>query len=480
MGRSLVSPDPYPDKSITHEHSGSIIAIETKGGKMVHRVEENGTVAELPVKYQIGGRMMGSTFAVEVHDYLFESPTSWFNGFGWDVSPGYESSRVLEFSRSITKSCLYCHASGAKFDDSDGRHLTVKNLDPITCDRCHGPTEKHVAHPTKKNILNPAKLSGPLRDSICEQCHLEGSGRVLNPGKDWTDFQPGAKAEDSFATYALVGGEDNHEVIPASEVEQLAQSKCASAYHGKLWCGSCHNPHRPSDPRREEIKAACTSCHRKLSPASHPSVVSECTSCHMPVRATTIVAHAAHTDHRILRDPKNSGSQPGEKEKVVAWREPPAAYVQRDLGLAELMLPEDKKGLRNDGVNLLLSLPAEQRDHDPSVASALSGYYLQEGNIEQALKFGRQSTTLNPRSGTEAMNLGVILVRAGQPQEAEREFLRAISLDPSLKDAYGRLAIFYQQSGRTQDAATIMQQYLDWNPDEMLFHLIKERISGQR
>ena len=165
-------------------------------------------------------------------------------------------------------------------------------------------------------------------------------------------------------------------------------------------------------------------------------------------------------------------------EKLIAWREPPTAYAQRDLGLADLMLPAEKKELRSAGAKLLLSLPSVQAERDPAVASSLAGYYLQLGEIEQALKFARQSVNLSPKSGTEAMNLGVILSRAGQPEDAEKEFLRAISLDPSLKDAYGRLAIFYIQTGRKQDAANILDQYLKWNPDEILFHLIKEKSLG--
>jgi len=479
MGKSLVSPDPYPNSTIHHDRSGTAITIDTKNGIMVHRLEEQGVRTEFPVKYQVGGRMMGSTFLVDLHDYLFESPASWFNGYGWDVSPGYESAKILEFNRGITKTCLFCHATGAKFNDPDGRHLTSKNLEPITCDRCHGPEEKHLANPTKNNILNPAKLSGPVRDSICEQCHLEGSSRVLNPGSDWTDFLPGGKTEDYFATYVLVGG-GNNEVIPASEVEQLAQSKCANASNGKLWCGSCHNPHRPPRPRQEEVKAVCTSCHHQLSPAAHSAGLSECTSCHMPTSTKTIVAHAAHTDHRILRDPKNRTAAASGTEKLVAWREPPPAFAERNLGLAKLMLPADKHELRSDGAKLLLSLPPDQAERDPVVVSSLAGYYLEIGDIEQALKFAHQSVSLNPKSGTEAMNLGVILLRAGQPGEAEPQFLRAIRLDPSLKDAYGRLAILYIQTGRKQDAASILDQYLKWNPDEVLFHLIKKKSLGDQ
>src|SRR5260221_6704902 len=277
MGKSFSAPGPYPGGTVTHESSGSVITIENTNNVMTHRLVERGIAAEFPVKYQIGGGMMGSTFAVQVHDYLLESPVSWYNGFGWDVSPGYGKSRILDFDRSLNNTCLFCHATGAKFDDPDHRHLVSQDLQPITCERCHGPGEKHAAHPPSKNIVNPAKLSGPARDSICEQCHLEGASRLLNPGKDWGDFHPGEKTEDRFLVYVLEGG-DNRDVIPASEVEQLGQSTCATVSHGKLWCGSCHNPHRAVVPRDQEIKAVCASCHRKLSPVAHPATVSECTS----------------------------------------------------------------------------------------------------------------------------------------------------------------------------------------------------------
>ncbi len=480
MGRSFSVPGPYPGGTVTHESSGTVITIENSDKVMTHRLVENGITAEFPVKYQIGGGMMGSTFAVQVRDYLFESPVSWYNGFGWDVSPGYTKSRLLDFDRSLNNTCLFCHATGAKFDDPDHRHLVSQDLKPITCERCHGPGEKHAAHPSSKNIVNPAKLPVPARDSICEQCHLEGAARLLNPGKDWSDFHPGGETEDSFAVYVLEGG-DKRDVIPASEVEQLGQSKCAMVSHGKIWCGSCHNPHRAVVPREQEIKAVCLSCHRKLSPAVHPVTVSECTICHMPTSATTFIAHAAHTDHRILRNRDSVSGPQDATEKMVPWREPPAALRQRNLGLGELMLspPEKYEVLRRDGADLLLSLPAEQRDHDSDVISALEGYYLHLGDLAKALDFGTQLVKVNPQSSLAEFNLAVILDQSGRSEDAEKEFLNAISLDPSLKDAYSHLAILYIKQDRRQDAINVMDRYLEWNPNEILFHASKERNLGK-
>lgn len=55
--------------------------------------------------------------------------------------------------------------------------------------------------PVPGSILNPAKLRGAARDSICEQCHLAGDVRISNPGKSMADFQPGQSLEDSYAVY---------------------------------------------------------------------------------------------------------------------------------------------------------------------------------------------------------------------------------------------------------------------------------------
>jgi predicted CXXCH cytochrome family protein len=445
---------------------------------MYHRLVEDGFAAQFPVKYQIGGGMLGGTFLVQVRNHLFESPVSWFNGYGWDVSPGYAEKNFIGFDRAVTQPCLFCHVNRARFDDRDGRHLVSKELHPIGCERCHGPGEEHSRHPTPNNIVNPAKLEGAVRDSVCEQCHLEGADRVLNPGRNWNDFRPGERTEAVFATY-VVTGSDSKEVAPASEVEQLAESRCAQASHGKLWCGSCHNPHRARVPRQQEIKAVCTSCHRKLAPAAHRAGLTECTSCHMPTTNQTTITHASHTDHRILRNPKLRPAA-GTEEQLVAWREPGDTVRQRDLAMGELMLsPLEHDQLRRNGADLLLSLGDQSLDHDPEAVSALQLFYLQSRNLAKAVEFGRLSTKLNSQSATTALNYAIALDGLGQKEEAERQYLRAIDIDPSLKDAYGRLAISYANRGRYQDATKIIDRYLRWNPDEILFHAAKKRLAAE-
>ncbi len=485
MGKSLIAPAPLPSGRVTDARSGSVITIEQRDGRMIHALSEGGLTAEYPVTYQIGGGLMGRSYMVQTGDYLFESPASWFNRYGWDLSPGYARTAVIDFDRPVDEACLFCHAGTTRFGDSDGRLLKDEMLTSITCERCHGPSEAHLRRPSAKNILNPAKLTGAARDGVCEQCHLEGATRILNPGKHWSDFHAGESAEGTFATYLLVGG-DHADTVAVSQVEQLAQSKCVRATGGKLWCGTCHQPHGEVLNRQREIRAICTSCHTTLAAAAHPTgqaagqaaVQPECTSCHMPRNSTTDIPHAALTDHRILRRPLLASNNAPESEKVIPWREPAPAVRDRDLALAEVLIGFSKKvqAVGEDGFRLLGVIPAQEVQQDPAVLSDLEGLSLQQQNLQAALQFGRRAVELEPQSAKAAMNLGIVLKRSGDLKEAEQQLTRAIDLDASLKAAYVELATLYASDGRKSETIDTLDRFLKFNPQDIMFRLQKTRM----
>ena len=118
-------------------------------------------------------------------------------------------------------------------------------------------------HPVRP-IINPRKLSFRARDSICEQCHLSGVARIPNPGNQINDFRPGEELEDIFSVYLYESSRDPSRANPLtviSQAQQLALSTCAQQSHGKLWCGSCHDPHeKPANPD-VYFRARCLSCH---------------------------------------------------------------------------------------------------------------------------------------------------------------------------------------------------------------------------
>jgi predicted CXXCH cytochrome family protein len=465
MGRSIGPAEPLPPGRVTLTASGSVLSAVVRGGQMFHILAERGVSAEYPVAYQIGRGAKARTYAVQVGDYLLESPLSWYRTAGWDVSPGYEGMQLIDFDRPVTENCLFCHAGAAKASDADGRRLADSSVTAITCERCHGPSESHVRQPSAKNIVNPAKLAGAARDSVCEQCHLEGETRTLNPGRTIWDYHPGAALERSTVTWIL--HKPNREIRAVTQVEELAESKCAQAGAGKLWCGTCHDPHGANTSRTAQMVRVCSSCHAALSKRAHPTAPGDCIACHMPARPANNIAHLAVTDHRLRLPGATPPAPYSGPETLVAWREPPPEFRQRDLALAQLQIPS----LTSQSMKLLETLPDAQQHNDPDVLSALEAAFLETSAPLKAVALTRWAVDAVPQSATFALNHGLALKRAGSLAEAERELLRAAEFDPSLMQAYAQLAVLYDSQGKQTESRAVIDRFLRWNPRNIQFQL---------
>jgi hypothetical protein len=194
MGRSLApmdaaapSPDVAEDGRPLFGAQGLEYSVEHRDGRVWHqetrRDSAGGVVArnEAEVQFVLGSGRQGFAYLIERDGFLFQSPIAWYaQKRRWDLAPGYERSNN-HFHRPAMSACLYCHANGV--EPVAG---TVNRYRPpifrghaIGCERCHGPGELHVALPPlvdgkDMTIVNPANLEPPLRDAVCEQCHLNG------------------------------------------------------------------------------------------------------------------------------------------------------------------------------------------------------------------------------------------------------------------------------------------------------------------
>jgi len=481
MGNSIGAPTPQPAGEIKHAPSGSVIAIEQRDGRMIHRLTEHGLTAEYAIDYQIGAGLAGFSYLVRIGDYFFQSPASWYKTHGWDISPGYQQLPGIDFTRVITSDCLFCHAGAVKFADPDGRRVVNPALTAITCERCHGPTANHLRRPVPGSIVNPAKLSGHARDSVCAQCHLEGAARIVNPGMAFTDFHPGEDLASVIAVYVDSGAEAAAHVV--NHFEQLAQSHCARASGGKLWCGTCHDPHGETADRVAEMRAICTSCHATLSAQAHPAGTLNCLPCHMPRSSAEDIPHTAITDHRILRRPQESPIQPGGAPRSLrAWTEPAPEFRDRDLALAELTA-----GYQYHSPDLIRPAAAllDKITSDPSCSDAVAlyrmgGLLVNQERLWAGVGLSRRAAELRPDSADYAYNLGVDLRQVGDLIGAERELKRATELDPLLEAPYMALFALQYQQRRADDALATLDRYLKQNPQNIEFRTEKTRVvAGQ-
>ncbi len=409
MGNAIGLPMAVPHAAFTHLKSKTRFEVLGKDENVRHQIERGGLSAEHPVAYRIGSGNHAEGFLARVGEWLFQSPVAKYKRLDlWDVAPGYESMTHPDFNRRVSGECLACHSSGA-----------IDDLQPISCEQCHGPSQEHLQHPARNNIQNPSRLSPEARDAVCEQCHLTGEARIDSP------------SGISIAVY----DRPREDLRVVSHVEQLAMSECARQSQGRLWCGSCHQPHGD----RIDVDTQCRNCHAAALPVSHDGR-KQCVGCHMPKRVAIDGGHTAFTDHRIQRQ----AAAPSEKTlpRLRLWREVgDVALRERNLGLASIVVGEreGRPDLINDGYRRLAAVFSSW-PRDPEVLSSLGMVLFLKDQKKDALKL--LEAAVQQRPGDAALHEKLALVRRADSNlsGAIQSLEKSISLDPGRESAYFFLA----------------------------------------
>jgi hypothetical protein len=460
MAHSLSKATPQPDGSFEHAYSKTKFSIHSGSSGVIQRFVRGGEAGEQKVAYVIGSGAHAYGYLVQAGDHLFQSPLSYYSTRRqWDVAPGYEESRKPDFSRPVTLECLLCHAGKPQpVPDTLNQYRNPAFAEEsITCDRCHGPGEAHEKNPVAGSIVNPAKLQGAARDSICEQCHLAGEIRIPNPGKSMADYQPGQRLENAYTIYVAAptaGG--TLKVI--SHAEQLAGSACARKSGGKLWCGTCHDPHSPVKTAAY-FRARCLECHGAALEKSHAARGRDCVACHMPRLPARDGGHTVFTDHRITRRPQPVGNQTT-SENLTAWREPDAHLRDRNLAMALVAVGFEKESSAEvvRGYRMLNQV-AKEYPNDPAVLTSLGSVLMRAKQPVEALGVFEKVLRLKPDYAPYEVNVATALIAAGRKAEALPHLERAEQLDPLLEQALELLTQVYRDEGKASKAAELMERY---------------------
>jgi photosynthetic reaction center cytochrome c subunit len=435
--------------------NGSKITMYSSPSGYFQRWENAGDKTEYHVDYVIGSGNHASGYLVDLGGHLFQSPVAYYKARqSYDLAPGYEKQPDPDFTRPIREECVLCHSGTALHVAGTLNEYRSPIFPPkeesITCERCHGPAEKHLADPRAGTIVNPSKLEPAARDSVCEQCHLFGVARVPNPGKQISDFMPGQRAEDVFTTYHNANPAGDFKVI--SHVEQLALSACVRNSAGRMWCGTCHNPHsKPAQPV-QFYRSVCLSCHVADFPASHPAKNSDCVGCHMPHRDAKDGGHSAFTDHRIQRRPEAQPDVPSDAG-IVAWREPSPDLRARNLGIAyvDAGLQRQSSPFIVQGYRTLTSVQ-EQFANDSDFFKWIGEALLFAKQTSEAKFAFERALQLAPNSALAEADAAAPYVQEGNADPAIAHLQRAITLDPLDLASATTLIGLYRGQGKTQEA----------------------------
>jgi predicted CXXCH cytochrome family protein len=238
----------------------------------------------------------------------------------------------------------------------DGCHSVDYNIQTkqvsewnVGCERCHGPGSAHLEHPTRGNILNPARMDYVQANDTCIQCHSQGRP-LTNPieGKyyDWpVGYHVGLNLRDYWQLEDHTLGQLSFTHFPDGTAHKnrmqgndFVQSVM---YRRGVTCFDCHDVHGTENyaQLRKPANQLCLDCHgpgsrngpRTATLAEHThhkdgSTGSECVACHMPKIEVTIpgVFVSAHTFAFITPAMTDKYKIPNpctscHKDKTTAW-----------------------------------------------------------------------------------------------------------------------------------------------------------------
>jgi photosynthetic reaction center cytochrome c subunit len=440
---------------------GSKITIRSSPTGYWQHWENGEDSSDYRVDYVVGSGNHASGYLVNIGEHLFQSPVAFYTARkSYDLAPGYENVSDPDFTRPVSEECVLCHSGTALHISGTLNQYRppIFAAESINCERCHGPVERHLGDPRAGTIVNPVKLEPAARDSVCEQCHLFGAARVPNPGRKLSDFIPGQRLEDTFTIYrnALPPGAPAGSFKVISHVEQLALSACARNSGGRLWCGTCHDPHdKPIQPL-QYYRARCLTCHTANFPAAHPGRDTDCLSCHMPRRNAQDGGHTVFTDHRIQRRPEATQAELSADAGISAWREPPPELQKRNLGIAYIDV-----GMQRHSSSFIIqgyrSLTEVQREftNDSDFFKWIGEALLVGKQTSDAKLALERALQLDPNSPVTEAGAASPYIQEGDAQGAIAHLERAVTLDPLYLPAASTLIELYQEQGKTAEAAEL-------------------------
>ncbi|HWB86636.1 MAG TPA: cytochrome c3 family protein [Bryobacteraceae bacterium] len=432
--------------------------------------------------YYIGSGAVARSYLTRVDGYLYEAPVSYYSISGkWAPSPGYEQYKYIYLTRTIGLSCLQCHASQPQWiaGTQNGFRDPPFLENGVACERCHGPGAAHIAKMKSgqiggsPEIVNPAKLDSGRRDSVCDQCHLTGEARIASAGRDIESFRPGDQLSDYVSVFVRAGETRGMKVN--SHAQKLAQSACKRASGDRLWCGTCHDPHRTPAPseRVAWYREKCLGCHNTRScteSAKARQVAGDnCIGCHMPRNLVLDVEHVVYTDHSIPRRPARATAPPAGDYSLVLFGGGQAS--PRDLGLAyaELALRLKNSVFQSRALELLLKAQGEN-PNDVPVMVELAGIYNRTSQKAKADALYEKILRADPTQVTASVTLGASLVERGDLMAGIKLWQDALSRNPGLELTRMNLALMQIRTGDVKGAEANLVKAVEINPGLAVAH----------
>jgi hypothetical protein len=280
-------------QKLTFQNGPYSYEIVREGNRSLYTVTDGARTVSEPILYCFGQGVAGQTYVFRHNGVFYESRISYYQeSQNFDITMLHSRSipATLEealgrpMSAEAAEGCFSCHSTPA----AGGPLLQADHLVPgVTCERCHGPGEKHIAAVKAGNkdlqIFNPGKLDAiDLTQEFCGNCHQSFETVMQMPSQ-------GGANNIRFQPYRMFNSRGHLENDP------------------RISCVVCHDPHDKMQREPAFYDSKCLACHLsngkeagtvKRAAAPCPVSSQQCVTCHMP-KVELAEMHFKFTDHWI-------------------------------------------------------------------------------------------------------------------------------------------------------------------------------------
>jgi predicted CXXCH cytochrome family protein len=448
----------------------------------------------LAVDYAIGSGHRLKSYIMDRNGHLFLSPISWYEEqANWGLSVGYERFPHPRFENPVSERCIHCHTGQYAVTDRNSTTATPRFEQPpfqesaISCERCHGPGGDHVRFRrgqandmTEDPIVSLSSLGAAQRDSVCNQCHIQGQHHFLRLGRRHDDFRPGDHLGEIWSIF--VGGVDPENPPHFSDIspaEQMQSSRCYVASDRQLGCTSCHDPHQAPD--RSDLagyyRQRCMNCHTDEScslplPRQQAAPAEgSCIACHMPTRDDVPILHSTRTDHRLRKDPsvapELARGDSARLPRIFDLADHPLSTAEearaRGLVLTELAIPGRSREYATQA-EALLARTIDATQGDVRTINALAIVFALLGRNKESIEILNATTNLDPTRLETWYELLLANQATGEMEAARRPAEQLVRLNPWYSEWHGRHAQILASVGQPEAALQAAARALELDP----------------
>jgi hypothetical protein len=449
----------------------------------------------------------GIGYMVQRGDFIFQAPLAFYaRTKTWELSPGFEANN-FGFGRPVTDGCISCHAGFPQpVADPKGlfKNPPFRELG-IGCENCHGPGQLHIDERMKgeaisgdvdSSIVNPARLPSALALNICMYCHEQGDARVLQSGRNFADFRPGAPLAKTLSIFISLNHGPEEKQTFLGYYSEMKASKCYFMSQGKLNCVTCHDPHHQLADSKvsDQYRSKCLVCHTDQScklplPARIQNASSDnCVGCHMAKQPAKLFAHTVITDHHITARPGEPypasefvASTPDAPD-LVCLNPPQENGAQIPLpillGAYRQLLMDRPDAATELNYSRLLDKAAKTDPDNVEVLRGLAKRGLNAGTpegFEQAFPYLQRMDALGLATPNDEFALGELLASSGDVAQGLALLQKTAPLDPYNPLGYESLAISYLVAGKKDEAMKEIQKGLEVSPENQVLRMILKK-----